>query len=389
MPVDTSAFHARRTDLERFREMRDTEPAWRDPDRGAWNVYRYDDAAAILADQRRFSSDFARLNPDHADLMEGNIVAMDPPRHDQLRGLVSQAFTPRTIAGLSERITALTTELIDQLPSSREMELIGDLAYPLPVIVMAELLGIPASDRTQFKVWADALFNRSEADRFARTNIDAARSEIKNFHDYLRKHVGDRRRRPRQDLITDLVAAEIDGQRLRDAEIVGFATILLLAGHITTTLLLGNTILCLDEHPLAQSALRSAPEQIPAALEEVLRVRSPVPSTARVPPTSVRVGDGDASIESGQLVYVWLQSANLDERRFVAPDRFEIDRHPNPHLAFGRGIHFCLGAPLARLESRIALAILLRRFSAIHIRPNQTLETHTLFNGVRSLHLEL
>src|SRR5258707_2285348 len=153
MPVDTSAFHARRTELERFREMRDTEPAWRDPDRGAWNVYRYDDAAAILADQSRFSSDFARLNPDHADLMDGNIVAMDPPRHDQLRGLVSNTFTPRTIAGLSERIAALTAQLIDQLPSRREMELIGNLAYPLPVIPMAALLGIPSSYRPQFKDW--------------------------------------------------------------------------------------------------------------------------------------------------------------------------------------------------------------------------------------------
>jgi cytochrome P450 len=367
--------------------MRDTQPVWRDPDSGAWNIYRYDHAAAVLADHHQFSSDFARLRPADADLTEGNIVAMDPPRHDQLRGLVSQAFTPRTIAELSERIGALTEELIDRLDSNGEMELIGDLAYPLPVTVIAELLGVPASDRAQFKLWADALLSRSDHNLQSQPNIDATRTELNHFRDYLRKHVEDRRRQPRRDLLSNLVVAEIEGQRLSDAEIVGFATILLLAGHITTTLLLGNTILCLDEYPRSQIVLRASPELIPDALEEVLRVRSPVPFTARVTTTAVRVGD--ELIESGQLVYVWLQAANLDERRFDSPERFVIDRHPNPHLAFGKGIHFCLGAPLARLESRIVLGVLLRRYSTMRVDADQPVEPYARFNGVRSLQLQV
>jgi cytochrome P450 len=367
--------------------MRDSQPVWYEPESNAWNVYRYDDVAAILADYRTFSSDFARLFPDRADLTEGSIVAMDPPRHDQLRSLVSQAFTPRTIARLADRIEGLTEELLDQLDGAQHMELVADLAYPLPVTVIAELLGIPSSDRAQFKLWADALLSRSGGNPRARETLEAARSEIKHFHDYLHEHVSERRVRPRQDLLTDLVEAEIDGQRLGDAEIVGFATILLLAGHITTTLLLGNTLLCIDEYPAAQSALRVSPESIPGALEEVLRFRSPVPFTARVTTTDVQLRA--QHIEAGQLVYAWLQSANQDERRFDGPELFNIDRQPNPHVAFGKGIHFCLGAPLARLESKIAIGVLLKRYSEIRVDRGQPIETYERFNGVRALHLEV
>jgi cytochrome P450 len=373
-------------DVDHLRHMRDTQPVWRDPESGAWYIYRYDDVAAVLSDARTFSSNFGELLAEHHDgLGEGNILAMDPPRHDQLRSLVSQAFTPRAIAQLEGRIGQLTEELLNQTHGATELELVADLAYPLPVTVIAELLGVPATDRARFKEWADVLLEQGIRDPRDESAIATARAQVQHFHDYLREYVGDRRAQPRSDLLSDLVAAEIAGQRLSDNEIVGFATILLIAGHITTTLLLGNTILCLDENLAAQAALRADPTAIPTAIEEALRFRSPVPMTARV--TTAEVQLADQAIGSKQLIYPSLCSANHDERKFNRPDEFLIDRHPNPHLAFGRGIHFCLGAPLARLESRIVLGILLRRFTSIRVDPARPVTTYARFNGVRELHL--
>jgi cytochrome P450 len=312
---------------------------------------------------------------------------MDPPRHRQFRSLVSQAFTPRAIARLEPRIAELTEELLDRTEGRTRIELVADLAYPLPVTVIAELLGVPAADRPRFKLWADALLAHDTIDPRDTEELDQVTAELRKFHDYLREHVERRRAEPRADLLTDLVAAEIDGQRLTDQEIVGFATVLLLAGHITTTLLLGNALLCLDEHQDAQDALRADPAAIPRAVEEVLRYRSPVTHTTRVTAREVRIGD--AHIARGELVAAWLLSANHDERQFERPDEFVVDRHPNPHVAFGKGIHFCMGAPLARLEARVALGVLLRRCARLRVDPDHLLEPYgdRGFNGTRSLHL--
>lgn len=365
--------------------MRDEQPVWRDPESDTWHVYRYNDVAAILADYHSFSSDFASAYPSRADLTEGNIVAMDPPRHDQLRSLVSQAFTPRAIGRLRPRIGQLTSALLDAVEDRTQIELVQDLSYPLPVTVIAELLGLPAEDRTQFKAWADALLEESSLDRGDEAAIAAARVQIGKFHDYLHGHVAQRRVAPGEDLLSDLVAAEVDGKRLDNGEIVGFATILLLAGHITTTMLLGNMLRCLDEYPDVQSTLRACPSGIPLAIEEALRYRSPVPRTARI--TTAEVCVGGQPIPARQMLHVWLLSANHDERRFADPDRFVAERSPNPHLAFGKGIHFCIGAPLARLEASIALDVLLQRFSQIRVDQDHALEPYRLFNGTRSLHL--
>jgi cytochrome P450 len=367
--------------------MRDHHPVEHDSEGRAWNVYRYDDVAAILADSQTFSSDFGRAFPDRADLVEGNIVAMDPPRHHQFRGLVSQAFTPAAIARLEPRISEITHQLLDRLGARRRIELVSDFAYPLPVTVIAELLGVPPEDRTLFKSWADAILDQNDVDPDDEAAIERVRSRIRKFHDYLQDHVNRRRLRPSDDLLSDLVRAEVDGARLTDPEIVGFATILLLAGHITTTLLLGNAMLVLDEFPDVQDQLRRCPDTIPTAIEEVLRYRSPVPLTARLTTTEVQVGD--QVIPTGQLLRVWLLSANHDERRFEDPERFDPDRHPNPHLAFGKGIHFCLGAPLARLEARVALEAMLARFACLRLDPRRPPVRYTRFNGVRSLHLQV
>jgi cytochrome P450 len=374
-------------DLEWYRSMRDNDPVWRDPETGVWNVFRYQDVATILADYRTFSSDFSEVLPDLAELTEGNILATDPPYHHQLRSLVSQAFTPRAVARLEARIEELTEDLLDQTQGRTQIELVSDLAYPLPVIVIAELLGVPTADRSRFKTWADALLSQNNSDPTDKAAIEATTAQMHKFHNYLHEHIDQRRIEPRQDLLSGLIAAEIEGQRLSDEEIVGFATILLIAGHITTTTLLGNAILCLDEHPQAQDALRAAPAAIPRAIEEVLRYRSPVAQISRVTTDEVQLGE--QLIGPRQMLNVWLVSANHDERQFENPEDFVIDRHPNPHVGFGHGIHFCLGAPLARLESRVALGVLLRRYSQLRVDPEIPLESYADpgFNGVKELHL--
>ena len=370
-----------------YRTMRDTNPVSHDPRTGAWSVFRYQDVATVLADHQTFRSDLREVMPIASDLIEGNILRMDPPRHHRLRSLVSKAFTPTAISHMEGRVAELTEELLDETGGRHQMELVGDLSYPLPVIVIAEMLGVPAEDRAKFREWADALLTRDSSDPLDTTQLDKARAQLNHFYDYLRGHVARRRVEPRSDVLTDLVAAEIDGERLADSEVVGFATVLLLAGHITTTALLGNAIRCLDEHPEAQAALRADQASIPLAIEEVLRYRSPFALLARATTTEVHLGG--QNIPPKQLVMAWILSANRDERQFENPDDFVMDRQPNAHVGFGKGIHFCIGAPLARLEARVALGILLRRYSKLSVDPTYRLEGYLNpgLNSTKTLHL--
>lgn len=379
-----------KTEVERlawYRTMRDTDPVSHDSKTGAWNVFRYQDVAAILSDHQTFSSSLSKVMPEASNLIKGNILRMDPPRHHRLRSLVSKAFSPTAIAQMEPRIAELTNDLLDEIRGRSTIELVSDLSYPLPVTVIAEMLGVPAEDRPRFRRWADALLTRDSADPLDRAQLTKAKAQLSNFYYYLQEHVAQRRTRPRGDLLTNLVDAQIDGERLSDREIVGFATVLLLAGHITTTALLGNAIRCLDEHPDAQAALRADPAAIPLAIEEILRYRSPFALLVRA--TTAETILGDKVIPPEQTVMAWLLSANHDERQFEHPDEFVIDRQPNPHLGFGRGIHFCLGAPLARLESRVALGILLRRYWRLRVDPNYPLEGYVNpgFNSTKTLHL--
>lgn len=373
---------------EWYRDMRDHHPVWQDPTTQTWHVFRYADVSTALADHQTFSSDFSEIFPEQKAFTEGNILSMDPPRHHRLRSLASRAFTPKAISRLDGRIADLTTELLDEVEGKDRWELVDTLAYPLPVIVIAELLGVPASDRPQFRIWADALLaSDTNADPKDTETIARTLKDLAKFHDYLGEHVTRRRAEPRDDLLTALAHADIDGEKLQDGEIVGFATILLLAGHITTTALLGNGLLCLDERPDIADRLRADPGRIPAAVEEVLRYRPPFAQTTRVTTRDVEL--------SGQLIpakselNVCIAAANRDERQFERAAEFVPDRSPNPHFGFGRGIHFCIGAPLARLEARIALDILLQRYEKIGVDHTQPVEMQedSGFDGVKSLHL--
>jgi len=350
--------------LDWLRSMRDTHPVWQDRF-GVWHVFRHDDVEAVIRDPETFSSDTARLVPAGAPVRRGMLTQVDPPEHRALRRLVSAAFTPHTVAALEPRITAVTDELLDA--AGERFDLVDALAFPLPVIVIAELLGLPAADRELFRTWADGLFSMQvddPTDPELGPRIDAAMADITA---YLAGHCRDRRAHPREDLMSALVTAEIDGRRLDDEEATNFSMLLLLAGHITTTVLLGNAVRTLDEHPGVFDELRGDPGLIPGAIEEVLRFRSPFTQVGRATQRSAEVAG--VTIPADAIVVPWLLSANRDPRAHTEPDRFDIRRGlgGGAQLAFGHGIHFCLGAPLARLEARVAMTALTARFRALPV----------------------
>jgi cytochrome P450 len=367
-----------------LRDMRDQHPVWCDTNQ-FWNVFRYADVRHASAEPAVFSSDLSRLNPGMSRIQRGTMTRLDPPMHHKLRRLVSQSFTPKRVADLAPRITQVAHELLDQASGSDRLDLVGQFAYPLPVTVIAELLGVPSSDRDLFHRWADHLLSMPRTD--IRSEGFAARVEdaLREMDEYLLRHCQARRQRPDDDLISALVTAEVDGERLDDEEVVNFSRLLLVAGHITTTLLLGNTVLCLEENQSAASELRAHRALIPPALEEVLRFRSPFPQMARFTTRDVELSG--QVIPANRLVMLWLLAANHDERQFPDAEHFDIHRSPNEHVAFGHGIHFCLGAPLARLEGKIAVDVLLTRLADIQIARAAPLQFYDNVFGPRSLPL--
>jgi cytochrome P450 len=342
----------------------------------AWNVYGYPEAIEVLSDAGTFSSDTARLLPMGMDasFTEGDLLQTDPPDHRKLRNLVSHAFTPKVVSDLEPRITALTNDLLDSVAGKDEFDLMASLAYPLPVTVVAELLSIPNSDRHLLEQWmrgmTESLGDLSMSDDTAEQERVFAESmgPMREMIDYLREHTAECRRRPREDLLGGLVGAELNGQRLTDNHIVNFAKMLLIAGYLTTTMLIGNTVLCLDSHPGQDALARGDRSLIPGLIEESMRFLSPVAATYRATTTDVEIAG--QRMQAGKMVLVWFGAANRDERQFVNPHMFDITRSHNPHLGFGRGIHFCLGAPLARMETRVALNALFDRYRELRTDPD-------------------
>jgi cytochrome P450 len=358
-----------------YHSMREKQPVYGHPQYHYWQVFRYEDVQRVLSDYAAFSSVFGG-GGQRNDPLGSSLISMDPPRHRQLRNLVTQAFTPRSVAQLSERITTIVNQLLDQVASAGRMDIIDDLSYPLPVIVIAEMLGIPREDRERFKVWSDAIVGTAYPEEG-----DPQAAMGKYFLDMIEQ----RSREPQDDLISALLEAQIDGQHLNQRELLGFCILLLVAGNETTTNLIGNALLCFDEQPAVMEQLRAEPTLVPGAIEEVLRYRSPVQFMYRRATADTIIRDQE--IQAGQMVLAWIGSANRDEAQFPDPDRFDIMRTPNRHIAFGHGIHFCLGAPLARLEAKIALTLLLERFHDIRRVPGVSLEAvdSDLVFGVKHL----
>lgn len=363
-----------RTLLPWLRQMRDEHPVWRD-EYGIWHVFRYADVARAISDSQVFSSDVGRVLPVGDKFTEGNLTRTDPPRHHTLRRLVGAAFSPKVVTGLAPRIAEVTRELLDATGGAAEFDLVSALAYPLPVTVIAELLGLPISDRELFRSWADKLFDQDTADP---NDPELARKVDEGTADmvaYLGEHCADRRARPRNDLISRLAEVEADGERLSDVEVVNFSIVLLIAGHITTTALLGNTVLCIDEHPEVWAQLHADRTLVEAAIEEVLRYRSSFTQVGRV--TTVGTALAGEIIPADVIVTPWLVSANRDEREFADPDRFDIHRSGNHHVAFGHGIHFCIGQLLARVEARVAVGVLLDQYAEIRLTPGVPLKFYS------------
>jgi cytochrome P450 len=336
----------------------------------SWVLTRYRDVDAVLRDHKRFSNDprnrrDPRTRPATTTAPgDPSMLFLDPPDHTRLRALVSKAFTPSAIEAFAPRIGTIMQELLEQIEAPAAFDLIETIAYPLPVIVMAELLGVPPEDRAQFKVWSDQRARTLEPTMTARERQDAFRA-AQEFDAYFLKIIEARRVAPQDDLISTLVAAEDAGDTLSQSELLVMLRLLLVAGNETTTNLIGNGMLALLRHPDQMQALRDDPSLMASAIEELLRYDAPVQVDGRTVMEDMEI-DGH-SLTKGQGVVLLIGSANHDPDVFSHPERLDITRNEASHIAFGRGIHHCLGAPLARLEGRMAFEALLQRFTDLRL----------------------
>jgi cytochrome P450 len=373
-----------------FQQMRQTQPVWYDEERRCWHVFRYADMYPIMTNYQLYSSERKRssvsdqtasLAEEEKPRREKTILTTDPPEHRRYRNLVSAAFTPRAIERMRDRVAAITQELLDEARQTGRMDFASAIAYPLPTMVIADLLGVPRSDLPQFKRWADGLLRLQlgDAEVFrwqeqlgTHPDADHLTRTFEEISNYFRLMLEERKRRPREDMMSLLLAAEVEGKHLSFAETISFCTVLLLAGHITTTNLFNQAIRCFDEHPRTLDLLRRQPELMPRAVEEVLRYASPIWRMVRTTTEAVKIADVD--IPRDAIIFAWLASANRDAEQFVEPERFDVQRTPNRHLAFGHGIHFCIGAPLARLEAAVALPMILQQLPNLRVEHEVSLE---------------
>lgn len=347
-----------------YRRLRDEFPAHHNEAMNFWTFSRYDDVAAALRDPDLYiSSKGIAVGLQTPDTGEGGpsvplLIMLDGEEHKRLRALVSGAFSPRRMAALEPTIRKIAVELIDELMAAEDPDLVLEFSNPLPTIVIAELLGVPSADREQFKIWSNAItqFDPAKPDG---VHPSAESGPAVELAIYLANVIEERRNAPRDDLLSRLLAVEVDGRKLTQPELIGFAFLLLVAGHETTTNLISNAAILLDQFPAERKKLIDDPLLVGPAVEEFLRFDAPVQGLARTTTRNVEI-HGVEIPEGGQVLLLFA-SANRDERKIAHPDRFDVTRPATDHLAFGFGKHFCLGSGLARLEARIAFEELLSR----------------------------
>ena len=378
-----------------YTRMRRLNPIAFDDKNQIWGIFNYTYSKEILSNHKIFSSDIHKLlflqnqvkKNTHEQInhdikknvandtknIRSSILTLDPPRHRQLRNVILSAFTPNRIYNLNSRIEEVSKKLLNNAIKKGEIDIIGDLAYPLPVTIIAELIGVPYRDHNLFKEWADRLLGaNANTTNFLDRKLEPGFKKIQEeMDDYFNKIIQIREKEPKNDLISNLIVSTIDNNRLTTEEILSFCSLLLLAGHVTTVNLIGNTIRSLLENPLQLRKLKKNPNAlIPSTIEESLRYRSPVQALFRF-----LLEDWDFNnykMSRGQRIVIWLGSANHDEAIFKNPEEFDILRQPNEHIAFGYGIHFCIGSTLARLEGQSVLKQILEQLEDISFMDNYT-----------------
>jgi cytochrome P450 len=351
-----------------------------------WLVTRYEDAKVVLADPtttkaaeaiRALAARDSRTR--YAPALVGHMLNSDPPNHSRLRKLVSKAFTAGMIDKLQPRVEQITDSLLDEMARHDQVDLLDALAFPLPITVICELLGVPPQDRADFRAWSNTLMSADEWEKVA--------SASRAMSEYLSAMITELRAHPNDTMMAALIQATDEGDQLTENELVAMAFLLLIAGHETTVNLIGNGVHALLRDPEQLALLRADPALLPGAVEEVLRLESPIDlTTLRITTAPIQVGE--VVIPAEQVVMVSLVSANRDVDRFERPDRLDITRKAAGHLAFGHGIHYCLGAPLARMEGRIAIGKLLDRFPRLTLAGDAAglrWRFSTLIHGLESL----
>ncbi|CCF85296.1 cytochrome P450 [Nitrolancea hollandica] len=358
-----------------YEQLRSEDPVLWDEFLGRWILTGYADVLGCLRDPRMSAERVGALRSQLPEdvikelqpmerVFESWMLFLDPPDHTRLRGLVNKAFTPRRVEAMRPHIQQIVDELLDRVQNIGRMDVIHDLAFPLPSTVIAEMLGVPPEDRDQFRRWSSDIVGISgliiDPDRAVR-----AQKSVLALMDYFREIVAQRRASPRDDLISAMIAADDQGKFLSDEELLATCVLLLEAGHETTTNLIGNGLLALLRHPDQLRTLRENPSIIGTAVEELLRYDSPVQLTARIATEDMEIGD--KRVSGGNMVILLLGAANRDPAQFLNPNILDLYRRDNRHLSFGQGIHYCLGAPLARIEGQIAFNTVLRRCPGLEL----------------------
>ena len=391
-----------------YRYMRDKYPITYDEGIDAYSAFRYHDVRNILFNFKDFSSDFKKYISSNgqkitSSIFDSSLITSDPPQHKFLRDSIAMAFNQKNIAKLEPQIEKITQDLLNKVLEDEKMDLIQDFAFPLPITVIAELLGVPSEDHPKFKKWADQILSSSLLIHAGSEEINKLNLQIKKeMTSYFSSIIDSRSKIPKNDIITKLIKySELNNQAteskkslsfiLSKENIISFCALLLLAGHVTTINLIGNMFISFFEYPSEFLKLKKNPSKlIPSAIEETLRYRSPVQCLVRYTNKDLTIGNGDYSsfIPSGKRILTWIGSANHDETVFSNPQQFELSRNSNPHIAFGAGIHLCIGAPLARLEAQVALRNILNYMDDIKLaEPSKSLNPvdSITIHGVKNL----
>lgn len=381
-----------------WRDLRENAPVYRSRIFGGFLFTRYDDVLRILRDPV-FSTDrsetaamklimgVTKNQPDFAGLIERNLLTLDGAEHRKLRKLVSKAFTPRRIERMRPQLEATVDELLDRVAEEGEMEVVDSLAYPLPVIAIADLLGVPAADHARFRQWAGQLVQLLDPFQ-GKGGAKVLTGATHEIFDYFRVLLAERRANPKDDLLSAMLAAEEDGERLAEIDLLALSSLLLVAGHETTSNLIASSVHLLLRFPDERKRLQDDLSLLPSAVDEFLRYESPIQLTDRAVVEDCEIGG--QRIQQGQMAVAILGAANRDPARFPDPDRLDVGRQDNAHLAFGQGNHFCLGSQLAKLETEVALGALLRRFPDFSGEPAPPAWRRSMIvRGPESLHVSL